>query len=312
MAERLPVRYEAMRCRACRRLIDPDLALLASFGRRPLATRREECIYRCACGVAYTNEPREAERELVVESPERNVPKEVRPGLVEALAGAANRRNRAAKLERFCFQGSKDAVVWTVVRGLEQLGRLDAFVRPRQVTGEPLLVVWGVPLAGERAPVVAEALTSVCRLLGEPAGALSEPDVVLVWRELVAIVGATFRSSNERRPHQRGFARYLDRSDLFCVTPEAVAAAGFLDLTREWRIGNALATYLEVPAFLLVNLGPPEKIEADAQAFEKLLARTAGREFAYLSWSDLLEAAAPLAPWLDRYASERHRLLYWR
>ncbi|MGZ4462954.1 MAG: hypothetical protein ACXVZP_08950 [Gaiellaceae bacterium] len=312
MVERLPARYEAMRCRSCHRLIEPDLPLLASFGRRPTAERWQDCIYRCECGLAYSNAQREDERTLIFRSPERNVPKEVRSGLAEALKQAANHRNRRAKWNRFCFQSSEDAVTWTVLRGLERQGRLDALVAPRQVAGEPALLLWGAPVAGERAGDVAEELARVCRSLGESPGSLSEPDAVVAWRDLLVIVEAKFRSPNDHRPSYRGFARYLDRSDLFAAAPEAVAAAGYYELTRNWRIGTALAQALGIAGFLLVNLGPPEKIETDAQAFESLLDRSAGRDFAYMSWSDLLEAAAPIEPWLDRYASERHRLLYWR
>jgi hypothetical protein len=312
MVERLPVRYEAMRCRVCRRSIEPDLALLAALGRRSAAARHEDCVYRCQCGLAYSNELREEERQLVFPAPERNVPKQVRAGLGEALGSAANRKNRRSKLERFCFQSSEDAVVWTVMRGLEQLERLDAVVAPRRPVGVPSLLLWGVPLSGSRAAATASALTDVCRSLGESPNSLSEPDVVLLWPNLLVVVEAKFLSQNQRRPNLRGFDRYLDRPDLFAVSPEAVAAAGYYELTREWRIGSELAHILDVPRFLLLNLGPPEKIETDAQAFERLLAGRPEREFGYLSWSDLLEAAAPLQPWLDRYASERRRLLYWR
>ena len=91
-----------------------------------------------------------------------------------------------------------------------------------------------------------------------------------------------------------------------------IATAGFFELTRDWRIGVALAETLQTPGFLLINLGPPEKIEVDADIFMTLVKREPLRAFASCSWSDVLEAAKPLEAWLDRYASERHRLLYWR
>jgi hypothetical protein len=100
------------------------------------------------------------------------------------------------------------------------------------------------------------------------------------------------------------------RRDLFAVLTERVAADGYYELTRNWRIGTALAESLQIPGFLLINLGPPEKIEVDADIFMTLLARSPLREFASCSWSDILEAAKPLEAWLDRYASERQRLLY--
>lgn len=254
----------------------------------------------------------EDDRVMIAASPELNVPREVRAGLVEALGQAANRRNRRNKLMKFCFETSEDAVTWTVFRGLEQQGRLDALVAPQRPLGDPTLLLWGVPISGARGPEIASSLADVCRSLGERANALSEPDVIVAWPDLVVLVEAKFQSANERRRNHPNFHRYLDRPDLYAVPPEQVAAAGYYELTRYWRIGAALAESLHTPGFLLVNLGPPDRIEVDADIFSTLLARSPLREFASCSWSDVLETAAPLEPWLDRYASERHRLLYWR
>ena len=240
------------------------------------------------------------------------MPKQVRPRLVETLGQAVNRRNRRKKLMKFCFETSEDAVTWTVFRGLGQRGRLDALVAPQRPLSEPALLLWGVPISGARGPETASALVNVCRSLGESASAYSEPDVIVVWSDLVVFVEAKFLGRNELRPNYRTFDRYLDRRDLFAVPDEEVAAAGYYDLTRNWRIGAALTDALQTPRFLLVNLGPPEKIEVDAEIFSALIARSPAREFTTCSWSDILEAAQPLEPWLDRYASERHRLLYWR
>ena len=304
--------FREMRCRACQRLIKPDTALATSLGRRMAVASRDDCIYRCECGVSYTNAKIEADRELIVAGPELNVPRQVRPGLTEALGRSLNRRNRRRKQLKFCFETSEDAVTWTVIRGLEQQGRLDALVAPQHPAGEPALLIWGAPLGGARSPDLIAALVEVCRSLGEPAASYSEPDVVVVWPELVVFIEAKFQSGNERRPHHPSFPRYLDRPELFAATPDAVSTAGYYELTRNWRIGVALAEALQVPDFLLVNLGPPDKLEAEAEAFANLLACSASRDFVYWSWSDILEAAAPVEAWLDRYASERHRLLYWR
>jgi hypothetical protein len=312
MAERQPKRFEPMRCRACQRLIKPNTSLVASLGRRLAVASRDDCIYHCECGVSYSNARNEDDRVMITASPELNVPKQVRAGLVEALGQAVNRRNRRKKLMKFCFETSEDAVTWTVFRGLGQRGRLDALVAPQRPLGEPALLLWGVPISGARGPETASALVNVCRSLGETASALSEPDVIVVWSDLVVFVEAKFQSRNERRPNSRSFSRYLDRRDLFAVPPEEVAADGYYELTRNWRIGTALAESLQIPGFLLVNLGPPDKIEVDADIFMTLVARSPLREFASCSWSDVLEAAQPIEPWLDRYASERHRLLYWR
>jgi hypothetical protein len=104
----------------------------------------------------------------------------------------------------------------------------------------------------------------------------------------------------------------LDRPELFAAFPETVAAAGYYELTQSWRSGAAPTEALQIPNFLLVNLGPPDKMEVEAEVFSSLLARSESRDFVFWSWSDILEAPAPVESWLDRYASERHRLLYWR
>ena len=312
MAGTLPKKFQTMQCRACQRSIKPNAPLVASLGKRLTVHSRDDCIYRCECGVSYSNARDEAKRVMIAASPELNVPKEVRSGLAEVLGQAVNRRGRRNKLMKFCFETSEDAVTWTVFRGLGQRGRLDALVAPQRPLGEPTLLMWGVPVSGPRGPETASALAEVCRLLGESASAHSEPDVIVVWSDLVVLVEAKFQSANERRPNFRGFERYLDRPDLFAVSPEEVAADGYYELTRNWRIGTALAESLGIPGFLLLNLGSPEKIEVDADLFGTLVARSPAHDFASCSWSDVLEAAQPIEAWLDRYASERRRLLYWR
>ncbi|MGA9761631.1 MAG: hypothetical protein WBQ14_04335 [Gaiellaceae bacterium] len=304
--------FEPMRCRACQALIEPDVALAASLGKRLSVHSRDDCIYRCQCGYSYSNARDEARRVMIAARPELNVPKEVRPGLAEALGQAVNRRGRRGKLMKFCFETSEDAVTWTVLRGLSEQGRLDALVAPQRPLGEPTLLLWGVPIIGPRGAETAAALAEVCRSLGESASSLSEPDVIVVWEDLLLLVEAKFQSANERRPNYHGFARYLDWPDLFAVSPEEVAADGYYELTRNWRIGAELSERLRIAGFLLLNLGPPEKIEVDADLFGTLVARSAAHDFASCSWSDVLEAAQPVEAWLDRYASDRHRLLYWR
>jgi hypothetical protein len=308
----VPTEFEVMDCRVCHAPIEPDLKRIEHLRRRITVNSREDCIYHCSCGVSYSNARNERDRVMILASPEQNVPREVREGLAETLERLPDHRHRKAKKMRFCFETSEDAVTWTVFRGLERQGRLDALVAPDCPAGEPALLLWGVPVADSRAEETADALGKVCRMLGELPGSLSEPDVIVRWDDLLVLVEAKYRGGNECRPGHPGFRHYLDRSDLFEVSAAEVGAAGYYELTRSWRIGSELAEALSVPAFLLVNLGPPEKIESDAEAFSGLVAVSEKRDFVQRSWNDVLEAASPLEPWLDRYASERHRLLYWR
>jgi hypothetical protein len=108
------------------------------------------------------------------------------------------------------------------------------------------------------------------------------------------------------KPNYKGFARYLGRPEIFAAGDTAVRAAGFYELTRNWRIGADLAERLG-RRFTLVNLGPAD-LEASAQKFAALTATDDRRAFRYTSWAQLLERAeadGPLPGWCRQYAAER-------
>src|SRR5438105_1340118 len=108
------MKFAPMRCRECSALIEPNLTVLERLGGRRTAFSREDCIYRCSCGTAYSNAANEGARVLITARPELNVPEQVRPGLESALKRAVNTVNRTNKREKFCFETSEDAVTWTV------------------------------------------------------------------------------------------------------------------------------------------------------------------------------------------------------
>ena len=93
----------------------------------------------------------------------------MRSELSEALDRLANRRNLERRRLEFCFETSEDAITWTVFRGLEEQGRLDALLASGHRAGEATLLLWGAPISGSRRVEAAEALTQVCRSLGETA-----------------------------------------------------------------------------------------------------------------------------------------------
>jgi hypothetical protein len=68
-------------------------------------------------------------------------------------------------------------------------------------------------------------------------------------------VEAKYTSQNDVKPNYKGFARYLGRPKIFAAGDTAVRAAGFYELTRNWRIGADLAERLG-RRFTLVNLSP--------------------------------------------------------
>jgi hypothetical protein len=175
--------FDVMRCRQCGRVVSPNrdiVRFLQAQGRGMSATSRDSCIYRCSCGVAYSNATDETKRVMILDRPEDNVPAEVRGDLESVLAGAVNEFNQKNKRDKFCYETSEDAVVWTIFMGLAQLGRLDAAVAPDPTQGEPRLLLWGAPADGERSGRVAQVLEQVSRALGESHDRRSEPDVTLV------------------------------------------------------------------------------------------------------------------------------------
>jgi hypothetical protein len=296
--------YQAMVCRVCGSRIEPDLDVVERLRARRAAASRDDCIYGCACGASYSNASRSNARVLIAPSPEQNVPTPVRAGLASALAQAVNETNRANKRAKFCFETSEDAVTWTSFNALEKAGRLSAAI-PDAPEARPRMLLWGAPLVGRDAARIASELRSVCIGLGEDERRLSEPDVILVWAELLVFIEAKYRSPNDRQPHYRNFDLYVDdRRDLFAVPPDKVAAAGFYELTRNWRIGIELAQRLNLREFRLVNLGGPA-LTVSASQFAATIRQTDARRFWHTRWAELLEKSAPLESWLAEYVKAR-------
>jgi hypothetical protein len=293
--------YDPMTCRVCGATIAAD-PLTPAIAPKSLAS----CKYRCSCGAAYSNNRDPGKRTLIWPTPEQNVPREVADGLQDVLANAANIRNRKMKRWKFAFETSEDAVTWTVVRALADIGRLDAIRDDRRNAGPPAVLLWGVPVQGATAETVAATLKGVSIALGETPSARSEPDVILAWPDRVLVVEAKYGSRNDVKPGYKGFPLYLTQPDLFAVDASQLITAGFYELTRNWRIGAGLAQRLN-RQFTLVNLGR-EEAAVSADQFSALLAQKPGRTFRFLTWAELLDRAAqsrPLPGWLEGYAEKR-------
>lgn len=225
-------------------------------------------------------------------------------GVSAALCRAVNQTNLANKRAKFCFETSEDAVTWTVLNGLQRAGRLAAAV-PDAPDGKPDLLLWGAPLTEGRATRVATELRSVSIELGEDPRRLSEPDAILSWEELLVFVEAKYRSPNDKKPGYANFKLYTGRRpDLFKLAPDEVAAVGYYELTRNWRIGVEVAERLRYNQFLLVNLGG-RGLADSATEFASTIQQTPARRFCHRRWAEVLEMASPLEPWLAEYARSK-------
>jgi hypothetical protein len=293
-----------MKCEECGDEIRPILELA---GRS--AVSRDTCVYQCACGTCYSNARSERSRRKIVGSPELNVPAEVQPGLGHVLSQAVNERNRPTKKWKFCSDRSEDAVPWTVFRYLQGTRRLGLILSEESsLAPEPSVLFWGVPAGGSDPEPVADQLKDISRRLGERVSGRTEPDVIVVWSNLVVVVEVKLGSGNDRQPGKRAFERYLDKPYLYKQSTAAIMESGYYELVRNWRIGAELAERRGCQDFRLVNLGPPRLAE-DTAVVTQQFAITPRRRFDCLEWRVLLRriGASGSDPWFDHYLARRMR-----
>jgi hypothetical protein len=250
----------------------------------------DDLLYRCDhCGVGFSNSASPRNRRRIVRSPELNVPAAVRDGLVDVLAEAANIRNRPSKLWKFCSEKSEDAVTWTVVRTLATENGLDRLLPPRQRSdkqGEPVLLLWGVPMSAS-GKWFRERLGQISDALGELPRSRSEPDVVVAWKDVLAIVEAKLSSKNDRKPARYAGWSLYHSSDYFTAAPARVAETGLYELARNWRIGCELAGDRR---FVLVNLSPAP-LDLDADVLRGVIREDARHTLVTRTWAEVLADA---------------------
>lgn len=271
---------------------------------RTPATRFEDCAFSCEhCGIAFSNATHAEDRVRITRTPELNVPAEARPGLSDALADAMNVRNRKSKRLKFCSARSEDAVTWTVVRALGAAGSLRALASSGVSDGQVrALLLWGHGVLGQDTKELRSRLEELSDKLGENPKSRSEPDVMLWTANGLTVVEAKLGSANDSAPGHPGYPKYLTAPGLFRVDPAEVAAEGSYQLTRNWVIGSALASGLDLP-LRLVNLAGPSAA-ATAKSFGALLASAPDRSFEHRRWRDVLADADGAPPWLHGYAHE--------
>jgi len=297
-----------MRCRRCDALLQADPAL--RLGVR--ASRYKELVFRCSdCGVGYSNATTESDRTEITMTPDANVPLEVQDGLHAALAAAVNVIARPGKRWKFSFGTSEDAVTWTVMRALQatrQLGRVaDALGLGHLTAGDPPgLLLWGAPAPGCGAEALSAAgvVEQISTDLGENPKRRSEPDVIVVWDDLIVVIEAKLGSGNDRQTKNLDrFDRYLRREEMWTETPEAIRAAGFYELARNWVVAWELAERRDARCAVLVNLAPAGHAE-DVARFRGAVATSETRRVEHLPWGHLL--ADPTPDWLEQYAARLH------
>ena len=271
------------------------------------------CHRRCiTCRVGISNA--KDKPTLIHEDPIANVPPEVRIGARGTLAASLNVRNRPAKLVKFGFDTSEDAVTWTVfsyLHGQQQQGlaRLYQGLFGISAITPPALLLWGAPVPGGlRELALAKKLVAVSNALSEVPASRSEPDVVLDFgSDGLVVIEVKYLSGNSGTTDASKFDRYVHGSPAFS-NPAGTKANGLYELARNWRIAHDLAAGRP---FVTVNLAKAATLNSTAglPGFVASLATTSTQRFLSLSWRDFLGAArratGGFPPWLDGYCQAR-------
>jgi hypothetical protein len=277
--------YEPMVCRECGETIVPG----SQEARR--ASSPAAAIYVCKCGFRYSNSRDPTARTAFAPTAAYNVPERFRSELTTTLKAAANVGNRPSKLSKFTYSTSEDAVTWTVFRWLQQeraLGLVAGAIGSRPPQGDPEILFWGAPVGG-RPTDLSEELKTICLGIDGNRDRLTEPDVVIAWPTEVFFVEVKYRAKNEHKSGYGHFPLYTTGAGaegLFALPPAEVAAEGWYELTRNWRIGSEVARE-RVAGFTLVNLAPTRR-KSEASAFRATIAQANAHRFAFLTWKQLL------------------------
>lgn len=275
---------------------------------RRMAASYQACLRQCqACGIGWSNA--RSTPTLIYREPERNVPPEVRTGLLDSLDGAANVRNRPNKRVKFGFETSEDALTWTVFQYLKETGQLWKVAVLAGLTasaGSPSrLALWGVSQDSASISMATEFVT-VSNALNEEAQSRSEPDVMLDCGQAgVVMVEVKYRSRNDvLSAGDRRWDRYMPSAAF--KDPASIKASGLYELARNWRIGWELAR--SRPMALLNLTSPPIAIvQAESlKLFEHGVSDSPTRVFRWSPWSELITQVDLLEPWFTTYIQRRH------
>ncbi len=315
IVERLRPRHlPTVRCPECGNGIEGKVYQDAA----PPATSFDTCLRRCApCGIAFSN-ANTAQADaltLIRRDPFAGLPAFLAEGCETVVRKQAfNCRNRENKWAKFHFSTSEDHVTWTVFRYLQTTGAIQQVlagvgVEPAQrASGEPKLLLWGVPVLGGTEGNIHNKLAKVSTALGEQKDRRSEPDVVLDFGSAgLVLIEVKVKSRNEQQePDYSGWRTYRDTEGTIFQDWTAILRSKLYELARYWRIGHDLASGRP---FTLINLAPaalfdrPEETKVLA-AFSEAVGGVA-HTFRKLAWEELVKEISEAPPWLSRYLRER-------
>jgi hypothetical protein len=210
------------------------------------------------------------------------------------------RIRRVKRESRMARDNSEDAATWNVFRSLEKAGALHrplTWCTDRPTAGPPRVVYWTCcpDTFGPWAPLIRSALG-----FGEVLGRYTEPDLVLLWRDLFVFVEAKLGSDNSTYPtdprnpksymtgHGGWFRRvFQEHADFWSVAVKA----RLYELMRNWLIGTQIA-HETGRKFVLVNLVRSESETDIEERFGRHIVQDERRHFRRLTWEQVVNDVA--------------------
>lgn len=309
-------RLPALPCPECNQPLPSCAFTPNASGKARKASVFEDCLRRCeTCGVGLSNNANAESIVAIYRDPLRNVPLEVREGVLETLGQSLNVLNRTNKKTHFCSENSEDAATWTVFRYLQKAGCLRSVFAEQNIGPavcsfeEPRLLLWGVPMPLDNAngSDCAKRLIGVIDEIEHNPTSRSEPDVVLDFGEFgVIFVEVKFKSRNDvKSPDHAGWSTYLRNTVAFSDTT-GVKKARLYELARNWRIGRQ---YADDRPFALVNLGRANLFNGEQGKLLTLFEAAVGQDERHtchrVTWQQLMQSLTNKPRWLLRYEADR-------
>lgn len=145
-------------------------------------------------------------------------------------------------------------------------------------------------------------LKDILLSLGDVPRSLSEPDVILVTDETILTIEVKYQADNTVDCGHRRFHQFTNAAPCLFKNADAVAAAGYYELTRNLVFTKLLADKLD-RSWKVINLGMP-RIRPSAMNFAALLNNPS--VFECQTWPEVCRRIAqPRDAWFQKYLHEK-------
>lgn len=202
-------------------------------------------------------------------------------------------RIKAVKREsRFARDNSEDAVTWNIFRFLEKNNMLRCFFEKRlkTIVEEPEIIYWSYSQSQDGFWCMLEKVRDIFELFPSKG---SEPDLIIICRNLLIIIEVKLKASNKNSPSNLCVERKYTSggqgwwNEVFCSDFKRVAVIEEkYELSRFWLIRTWIAEQLNL-GFYLVNLVLSEQEKDIELIFKRHINENDRRRFVRITWEDI-------------------------